>query len=414
MKIHSETDYVAFEGDASHRGGNQVGVKQYNERLILSLIREAGSLPKADIARITRLSSQTVTIIVNRLLEEGLLRKKEVIRGRIGQPSTPIEIAPDGALSIGVKIGRRSMDLLALSLNRGVVARKSFAYQALEADNILSLVRTAFDALKAELSALQVSRLVGIGIAAPTAIEAGEAVIGDPGGDRPRLREAELIAHVQKASGLGAVVLNDATAACLAEIDLRRDPQRRSMIYFYISTLVGGGLVLDGTLISGRTGNAGAVGAIPLGLVAGSGHGLPLQLIQAASLNRLEGIAARHRIDIARFREDGGTPEGLDDDALNCFDEWCDLAADALALAAISGTSFIEADSVVVDGVLLRPLLDRLMAHVRDKVAAYNLDGIILPEFRVGSIGFDARAVGAALVPLNEQFAPDNKVVLKS
>src|SRR5690606_13593829 len=104
--------------------GNQVGLKQYNERLILSLIREAGALSKADIARITHLSSQTVTIIVNRLLKAGLLRKKEVIRGLIGQPSTPIEINPDGAISIGVKIGRRSLDLLALSFDRHVVVRK--------------------------------------------------------------------------------------------------------------------------------------------------------------------------------------------------------------------------------------------------------------------------------------------------
>jgi len=410
----SDSEYEALEADASRRGGNQIGVKQYNERLILSLIREAGSLPKADIARITRLSSQTVTIIVNRLLKDGILRKKEVIRGRIGQPSTPIEIAPDGALSIGVKIGRRSLDLLAMSFDRSVVAKKTFPYAALEAQTVSALMGKAFKELKRELSERQIARLIGVGIAAPTAIEAGEAVIGDPDGPSPRLREAELIAHVEESSGLNAVVLNDATAACIAEIDHRRDPQARSMVYFYISTLIGGGLVLDGALISGRTGNAGAVGAIPLALVSQSGRGMPPQLIQAASLNRLEAIAARHNVPMKSFRVDGASEAKLDAASLSCFDEWCELAADALALAAISGASFIEADSVVIDGVLLRPLLDRLLDHVQRKVAAYNLEGIILPEFRVGSIGFDARAIGAALVPLNEQFAPDNKVVLKS
>jgi predicted NBD/HSP70 family sugar kinase len=409
-----DSTFGAFLDDETHRGGNQVGVKYYNERLILSLIREAGSLPKADIARITRLSAQTVTTIVNRLLKVGLLRKKEVIRGRIGQPSTPIEIAPDGAISIGVKIGRRSLDLLALSFDRRVVVKKSFGYDALSGDLVSDLMGTAFDSLKGALSNVQRSRLIGVGIAAPTAIEAGQAVIGDPGGTSPRWREADLVARAEETSGLKAVVLNDATAACLAEIDARRDSRNRSMVYFYVSTLIGGGIVLQGNIIAGRTGNAGAVGAIPLALAAKSRKSKPAQLIEATSLNRLEDLAVGRKLTVSMFREDGGSVAELDARVLDCFDEWCDLAADALAFAAISGTSFIEADSVVIDGVLLRPLLDRLIVRVQEQVASYNLEGIIIPEFRIGSIGFDARAIGAALIPLNEQFAPDNKVVLKS
>ena len=409
-----DSTFGAFLDDETHRGGNQIGVKYYNERLILSLIREAGSLPKADIARITRLSAQTVTTIVNRLLKVGLLRKKEVIRGRIGQPSTPIEIAPDGAISIGVKIGRRSLDLLALSFDRRVVVKKSFGYDALSGNLVSELMGTAFDSLMGALSNVQRSRLIGVGIAAPTAIEAGEAVIGDPGGTSPRWREADLIARVEETSGLKAVVLNDATAACLAEIDARRDSRNRSMVYFYVSTLIGGGIVLQGNIVAGRTGNAGAVGAIPLALATKSRKSKPAQLIEATSLNRLEDLAVGRKLPVSMFREDGGSVAELDARVLDCFDEWCDLAADALAFAAISGTSFIEADSVVIDGVLLRPLLDRLIARVQERVASYNLEGIIIPEFRIGSIGFDARAIGAALIPLNEQFAPDNKVVLKS
>ncbi|MGA1235022.1 MAG: winged helix-turn-helix domain-containing protein, partial [Lutimaribacter sp.] len=38
-----------------------------NERLILSLVRQAGSLSKAEIARATGLSAQSATNIVNRL-----------------------------------------------------------------------------------------------------------------------------------------------------------------------------------------------------------------------------------------------------------------------------------------------------------------------------------------------------------
>src|SRR6187549_3515737 len=95
----------------SDRGTNQIGVRLYNERLVLSLIRLHGELPKADIARLTGLSPQTISIIMNQLTDDGLLRKGRPTRGKIGQPSVPYSLDPEGALSFGLKIGRRSVDL---------------------------------------------------------------------------------------------------------------------------------------------------------------------------------------------------------------------------------------------------------------------------------------------------------------
>ena len=53
--------------DDLSRGTNQTGVRLYNERLVLSLVRRHGSLPKADIARRTGLSPQTISTIANAL-----------------------------------------------------------------------------------------------------------------------------------------------------------------------------------------------------------------------------------------------------------------------------------------------------------------------------------------------------------
>ncbi|HET7714638.1 MAG TPA: winged helix-turn-helix domain-containing protein, partial [Bauldia sp.] len=90
------------------RGTNQSGVRLYNERLVLSLIRRHESLPKAEIARLTGLSPQTITIIMRALEADGLVVKRNRQRGKVGQPSVPFALNPDGALSLGVKVGRRS------------------------------------------------------------------------------------------------------------------------------------------------------------------------------------------------------------------------------------------------------------------------------------------------------------------
>ena len=74
---------------AALHGGNQVSVGQYNERLVISLLRRHGWLTKADLARMTGLSAQTMTVIVKRLTASGLLLSGDKMRGRVGQPSTP-------------------------------------------------------------------------------------------------------------------------------------------------------------------------------------------------------------------------------------------------------------------------------------------------------------------------------------
>ena len=75
----------AGRGQLRPRGSNHVGMRQYNERVLLQAIRLHGELPKAELARLTHLSNQTVSMIVNALLEDGLVVKREPLRGRIGQ-----------------------------------------------------------------------------------------------------------------------------------------------------------------------------------------------------------------------------------------------------------------------------------------------------------------------------------------
>jgi Winged helix-turn-helix DNA-binding len=55
------------------RGSNHVGMRAFNERVVLQAIRLNGSLPKADLARLTGLTAQTIGLITTRLEEDDLL-----------------------------------------------------------------------------------------------------------------------------------------------------------------------------------------------------------------------------------------------------------------------------------------------------------------------------------------------------
>ncbi len=59
--------------DPSHRGSNQSGLRAYNERLVLTLVRRHKALTKTTIARMTGLSLQTVSVIMRQLEADGLI-----------------------------------------------------------------------------------------------------------------------------------------------------------------------------------------------------------------------------------------------------------------------------------------------------------------------------------------------------
>ena len=105
------------------RGSNQTKVRAYNERLVLTLIRQNGPMAKAEIARATGLSAQTVSVITRALEADKLLQKETPIRGKIGQPSVPMSLNKEGAFFLGLKVGRRSLDLVITDFTGAIRAR---------------------------------------------------------------------------------------------------------------------------------------------------------------------------------------------------------------------------------------------------------------------------------------------------
>ena len=79
------------------RGSNQSGMRAYNERLVLSLVRQFNQLAKSQITQMTGLSAQTVSVIMRALEADGLLQKGDPVRGKVGQPSVPMSLRREGA-----------------------------------------------------------------------------------------------------------------------------------------------------------------------------------------------------------------------------------------------------------------------------------------------------------------------------
>jgi predicted NBD/HSP70 family sugar kinase/biotin operon repressor len=390
---------------AGMRGSSQSGVRLYNERLVLSLVRTRVSLPKAEIARLTGLSPQTVSVIVRQLEQEGLLVKGEAQKGKVGQPLQPFFLSPEGTFAIGLKVGRRSGDLVLIGLDG--VPRKTVhhPYHFPTPDEFIAFAKNGLETLLSDLTPQQRRKISGMGVAAPFDIWKWE----EEAGAGPAVMEAwkgfDLTAALAKLCDWPVIPCNDATAACAAELLLGRGRQFRDYAYFYVGYFIGGGIVLNGHVFNGPKGNAGAFASLPVRGPSGETE----QLVRSASLYLLERHLREQQRDSFMLWQNEDDWSGI----APAIDHWVDIAARGLAQAATAIAAVIDPAAVIIDGAMPSHVRSQLVTAVRSEMERLNTEGISPLEIAEGTIGIQARALGAASLPLFANFMVDRDVLLK-
>jgi len=373
-----------------------------NERLMLHHVRRLGSLAKADLARVTDLSTQTASVIINRLLEEQLVRKLDVVRGKIGQPSQPIALNPAGAYAIGLHIGRSSLEVILLDLAGQPQFRARVAYAHPEVGAVFDAIGEQLDAIVAQLGPRGAARLCGIGVAAPLALGAWQRLLGQPPAQAGQWTGVDIRARLQAMTALPVTFAKDTAAACVAELLAGRGQDLPDFLYIYLDTLAGGSLVIGGRPHAGAHGNAGAVGSLPLRAATGGQAAQPAQLLSVASLAMLERQYVDAGLDPAAARD----ARALEAPWRAVTQAWLEPAAEALACAICNAACVVDLDAVIVDGKLDRSLLDVLLTRVAAALGRYDWAGASRPQVLAGEIGRDANVSGAAYLALHASFAP--------
>ena len=380
-------------------GTNQQVIRVRNERLVLTLLRRSPGLAKAELARRTGLSAQTVSRLIGSLESDGLILRGEPERGRVGQPSVPLALNPEGAFFLGLKVGRRSMELVAADFLGRIVDREKRIYEYPVLDDVLEFAQFASYTLTKRLKEEKASRLSGLGIAMPFHLWNWAARIGVSPERMSDWKVRDLKAELSGKISLPIFLQNDATAACSAELVFGAGSMPANFASFYVAFFIGGGLVLRGSLFTGSHGNAAGMGP----LLVPDKSGKMRHLIDLASLSMLEKNLIDQGIDSQKIWIE---PEGWEiPEAL--MQEWLADAANALAQSVRATQTILDLDAFLIDGWLPSRLRSELVQRVRADLEKLDMTGVRIPDIRMGRIGADARSLGAASLPLSSRFLVD-------
>ncbi len=377
-------------------GVSQSGVRDHNERLILTVLQRHGPAAGADVARLTGLSPQTVSIILRKLEKDEILKRGTPLRGKVGKPSVPMELNPEGILSVGMKIGRRSADLLLIDFTGKPRRQLSTTYDYPLPEAVFGFLEAGLETLLADEPRKLRDRVCGIGIGTPFELWKWHDLTGLAAKQFRSWKNVNFFTEVARFSSLPVFVVNDATAACHAEHLYGRGAEYRDYFYFFIGSMIGGGVALNGTVFEGNQGNAGALGAMRTTGPLGESQ----QLIDTASLFLLED----------RLVEAGVDPRILwkkpqDWSSISRYVEpWIGTTAQELAKAALSICAVIDFEAIFIDGAFPPEVREELVSRVRRYLANQDKRGLIPPVVESAAVGENARGIGAASSPIFRQF----------
>jgi predicted NBD/HSP70 family sugar kinase len=225
---------------------------------ILDVIRAAEPLSRVELAAMTGLTGASVSTIVRRLIEDGLVVESGRTR-TAGKPRTLLQLNPAARFAVGIHVGSSSTTCVLTGQTAGVMSRLAHA-SWLDASpaELVEQLHHDIDVL-IDASGLDRDRCLGIGLvwAGPHAGTARARSTTTGMQDREALQAREGLAA---ATGWPVLVENDATAAAVGEYWIARVDSTRSFAALYMDGGIGSGIIIDGAAYRGMRANAGEFG----------------------------------------------------------------------------------------------------------------------------------------------------------
>lgn len=367
-------------------------VRISNERAALSLVALQPGLSAAEISREAQLAQQTVGKILVDLESRGLLKRGEVRRGARGQPATPIFLAPEGAFALGCELGWRHCSVQLVNIAGQVVGEERWTYAFPDATTLFDAITAAIGRLVGALPEASRERVIGLGLAGPSGLALQVEALGGRPEDAARWVGVDVRQRLEAASGYRTTFYNDGNAACWGELAAMPKPRPGTFAFFLVSTFIPAGIVGDGRLWEGHTGEA-----ADLGLMVTTTHGGEQRFVHSVA-----GLyALQKQLEAAGRPPASPDPATWDWDGMGpVLDDWLDEAGHALAKAIANTAAVIGSNLAVVDGLMPRPIVMRYIEAVRRHLELMPALPDRRPLVIAGEQGMAAAAKGAALLLL--------------
>lgn len=371
-------------------------VRRTNLGEVLRLVHEEGPRSRSVLTNETGLNRSTVADLVAELASRGLVTEHEPDpTRRVGRPS-PVVAAGADVIAIGVNPEVDAIEIGAVSLGGGMRerVRVELADVPTAEEAVATVLRVVAQWQSQELKGC---RLVGVGVAVPGRVRASDGLVRLA--PHLRWRDEDIASPLADALKVPVIVDNDASLGARAEHLVGAARTHADVVYLNGGASgIGGGLILDGTLIRGAGGYAGEWGQTRPG-IANESHRRTHDGVLEDEVNRARLMAAVKLVT----GDDAALAAALTADPGPTADEEVVRQRRVLA-ASISNAVNVLNPSMIVLGGFLGILRDHDPASfdddVRERSLAESAEDLQIASAALGQDRLLIGAAEAAFAPL--------------
>lgn len=230
-------------------------LRAQNEKRILAFLRKHQTSTRMRMAEDLHLSKNTISIIVDKLIGEGVVKETGTDTSGPGRPRVEVTLQSEMLQAVGVHIKRDHYQLVVTDYRGDTLEFSRKRADMNDAPSVLSLLSRDLDDVL-----IRHRRVLGIGVAVPGLVDPDKGIVHSSthlGWHDVGIREHLRIAR----KDIPLLALNRVQAAALSPYS-GPENDASSTFYVRIDEGVGGALVVGHALLQGSTFTAGEIGHI--------------------------------------------------------------------------------------------------------------------------------------------------------
>lgn len=382
---------------------------------VLDLIRSSETVSRVELSQRSSLTEVTIAKIVKQLLADGLIIEAGRGKSTGGKRPTLFTLNTGVLYAVGVSLDISRIVIALCGLNGTMIERVDLAGQGSEAPPQV-MTRVA-KSIKQMLTRRGLNRdsIVGVGVAS-TGRRRGSLGWGPYEETEDIWDDFDIAAELESRCGIAVIVENDANCVALGAFWAGGNDSPRDFMTVYMSTGIGAGIVIGGTIFRGTSDNAGEIGHIvvePDGLecwcgsrgcleTVGPPKGMVLQVRADPELFALfdAGEAADEAAVYARVLRDLA-------ERVPQAEALIDRSARRVATALLGLVNALDLDLIQLTGPGFAAAGERYAAELKAVVDRAAFSRRVHPvAVEIGGTGPDVAAMGAASVVFHSSLTP--------
>jgi glucokinase-like ROK family protein len=239
-------------------------VKTFNKHALVDLIRFAGrGVARTDIAQELGLTRASVTMIINDLIESGIILEMESRSTRSGRPPVVLDINPKCGLAAAIDMGATHIRVAVGDFSAQILEEAEEPFRI--ADGPEQCLEEGDRALRSVLEkrGLKISDLsaIGLGVPGPVITDTGMVMAPPimPGWDRFPIR-----ATLENRWKVPLALNNDANFGAVGEWVFGAGRGEKNIAFIKVGSGIGAGLIINRQVFGGTTGSAGEIGHLTI------------------------------------------------------------------------------------------------------------------------------------------------------